>query len=93
MTKLSTGESPLQPNEQPQPRRRNIYDCDGEYEFPTAQHWTAPQALQVKQTITEWRRRMRSRHELASLDEISLQDIGMSQSTAEYEASKPFWIP
>ena len=48
---------------------------------------------QVKQTITEWRRRMRSRHELASLDEISLQEIGMSQSTAEYEASKPFWIP
>ena len=42
MNKPSTGESPPQPNEQPQPRRRNIYDCDGEYEFPTAQHWTAP---------------------------------------------------
>jgi hypothetical protein len=41
MTKPSTGESPPQPNEQPQPRRRNIYDYDGEYEFPTVQHWTA----------------------------------------------------
>ena len=28
-------ESSPQPNEQPQPRRRNIYDYDGEYEFPT----------------------------------------------------------
>jgi len=41
MTMPSTGESPPQPNEQPQPRRRNIYDCDGESEFPTVQHWTA----------------------------------------------------
>lgn len=41
MTKPSTGESPPQPNEQPQPRHRNIYDCDGEYEFPNVQHWTA----------------------------------------------------
>jgi hypothetical protein len=41
MTKPSTGELPPQLNEQPQPPRRNIYDCDGEYEFPTVQHWTA----------------------------------------------------
>jgi hypothetical protein len=40
MTKPYTRESPPQPNEQP--RRRNIYDYDGEYEFPTVQHWTAP---------------------------------------------------
>jgi len=39
MTKSPTRESPLQPNEQP--RHRNIYDYDGEYEFPTVQHWTA----------------------------------------------------
>jgi hypothetical protein len=34
-------ESPAQRSEQPQPRHRNVYDCDGEYEFPTVQHWTA----------------------------------------------------
>ena len=42
MTKSPTRESRPQPNEQPQPRRRNIYDYDGEYEFPIVPHWTAP---------------------------------------------------
>ena len=42
MSKSPTREPPSGPNEQPQQRHRNIYDCDGEYEFPTAQHWTAP---------------------------------------------------
>jgi hypothetical protein len=41
MTKSLTRESP-QPNEQPQLRHRNIYDYDGEYEFPIVQHWTPP---------------------------------------------------
>lgn len=35
MTKSPTRESPPQANEEPPPRHRNIYDCDGEYEFPT----------------------------------------------------------
>ena len=39
MTKSPTRESPSQPNEQSQ--HRNIYDYDGEYEFPIVQHWTA----------------------------------------------------
>ena len=33
MKKNSTRESPPQPSEQPQPRHRNAYDCEGEYEF------------------------------------------------------------
>jgi hypothetical protein len=44
MTTIPTRESPPQPSEQPQPRHRNAYDHDGEYEFPFAQHWTAPEA-------------------------------------------------
>jgi hypothetical protein len=40
MTKSLTRELP-QPNELPQPRNRNIYDYNGEYEFPIVQHWTA----------------------------------------------------
>jgi hypothetical protein len=38
MTKSPTRESP--PEKLPQ-RDRNLYDYDGEFEFPTAQHWTA----------------------------------------------------
>ncbi|HET8918751.1 MAG TPA: hypothetical protein VFN27_03635 [Xanthobacteraceae bacterium] len=44
MTKSPTRESLPQPSEQLQPRRRNAYDYDGEYEFPTVRHWTAPLA-------------------------------------------------
>ena len=46
----------------------------------------------VKQTVAEWRRRVRSRSELANLDESDLQVSGISRSMAEFEASKPFWI-
>jgi uncharacterized protein YjiS (DUF1127 family) len=46
---------------------------------------------QLKKIVSEWRRRIRSRSELANLDDISLRDIGMSRCTAQHEASKPFW--
>jgi hypothetical protein len=44
MKKNSTRESPSQSSEQPPPRRRSVYDYDGEYEFLFAEHWTAPEA-------------------------------------------------
>jgi hypothetical protein len=47
MTKSPTRESP--PNEQP--RHRNIYDYDGEYEFPTVQHWTASGTIRVMSAL------------------------------------------
>ena len=50
LTKPSTRESPSQPNEQPQPRHRNIYEYDGEYELPIVQHWTAPVIRAVRVT-------------------------------------------
>jgi len=40
----ATRESQPQPNEQRQPRRRSVYDCDGECEFLFAQHWIASSA-------------------------------------------------
>ena len=46
VTKSPTRESLPHPNEQP--RRRNVYDCDGEYEFHTVRHWTAPAAILVR---------------------------------------------
>jgi len=41
MTKSATRQSPTQ-KEHRRPRHRNVYDYEGEYEFLTAQHWTAP---------------------------------------------------
>jgi hypothetical protein len=49
MTKSPTRESPPQPNEPP--RHRNIYDYDGEYEFPTVQHWTPPGTVRVMSAL------------------------------------------
>jgi hypothetical protein len=42
MTNWPTRESPPQVNEERPPRHRNVYDYDGEFEFCTVQHWTAP---------------------------------------------------
>ena len=47
---------------------------------------------QVKQHLVEWRHRARSRAELEMLNDRVLQDIGMSRCTANFEASKPFWM-
>jgi hypothetical protein len=43
MTKLPTNGWPTQANEEP--RHRNVYDYEGEYEFLTAQHWTVPHGI------------------------------------------------
>jgi uncharacterized protein YjiS (DUF1127 family) len=47
---------------------------------------------QMKNRIVEWRRRSYSRHELGSLNDMTLRDIGLSRADAEFEASKPFWM-
>jgi len=44
VTKSPTRESMPHPSEQSQPRRRNVYDCGGEYEFLIARHWVAAEA-------------------------------------------------
>lgn len=46
----------------------------------------------ITRRVFEWRRRSLSRHELAGLDDIGLRDIGISRGSAEFEASKPFWM-
>lgn len=45
---------------------------------------------QVFSTVTEWRRRMRSRRELAGLSYSELKDIGHPGAAAA-EKYKPFW--
>ena len=44
----------------------------------------------VFETLIEWRRRMNSRCELASLSQLDLKDIGYP-ANAEAEKAKPFW--
>ena len=41
-------------------------------------------------TLLEWRRRMRSRQELALLSELELKDLGYPARLAA-EKAKPFW--
>jgi len=45
--------------------------------------------LQVAAAL--WRRRARSRTELARLSERELKDLGIGPSAALYESRKPFW--
>ena len=60
-------------------------------DFPTV----SPSRLRwskVKQSFLELRRRARARYELMNLADRDLQDIGISRCTADFEASKPFWM-
>ncbi|MGA2891440.1 MAG: DUF1127 domain-containing protein [Xanthobacteraceae bacterium] len=41
-------------------------------------------------TVVEWRRRIKSRRELATLTALELKDIGYP-ARAEAEKAKPFW--
>jgi len=38
-----------------------------------------------------WRRRRRTRRELATLDDRTLHDIGLTRGDAEFLINKPFW--
>jgi uncharacterized protein YjiS (DUF1127 family) len=50
-------------------------------------HLLRPWLIEI---VMEWRRRMQSRRELATLSEIELRDIGYP-ARAEAEKAKPFW--
>ena len=41
--------------------------------------------------VREWRRRARSRAELAALDDRTLRDIGLTRVDLCREIDKPFW--
>jgi hypothetical protein len=44
VTKSPTRQQLPHRSEQSQPHRPNVYDYDGEYEFPIARHWIAAEA-------------------------------------------------
>ena len=46
----------------------------------------------LNQVLTDWWQQLRSRHELESLDDTILRDIGLSRRKERCEQSKPFWM-
>lgn len=42
-------------------------------------------------TVIFWRKRSKSRKELASLNDYLLADIGYTREEAQIESAKPFW--
>ena len=45
----------------------------------------------VIDTLNEWRRRQRTRRQLAALNSHMLRDIGISSEQQFVESNKPFW--
>lgn len=45
----------------------------------------------LKQLLRLWRQRIRTRRQLATLDDRLLADIGISHSDRMVELNKPFW--
>jgi uncharacterized protein YjiS (DUF1127 family) len=48
---------------------------------------------QYKRLLGAWRSRCQSRRELMGLSDRYLDDIGITRSSAGYQASKLFWLP
>ena len=51
-----------------------------------ARHWPA-----LRAQVAVWRQRALERQALARMSERDLRDIGLSQTQAVFEVSKPFW--
>ncbi|MFG5864307.1 DUF1127 domain-containing protein [Metapseudomonas sp. CR1201] len=50
-------------------------------------HWY----LRAFATLAQWRRNVRTRHQLARLDDRALADVGISPSDRDQELGRPFW--
>lgn len=46
----------------------------------------------LNQVLTDWWHQLRSRHELESLDDTILRDIGLSRREERLKETKPFWM-
>lgn len=60
---------------------------------PTPVSWPTFRNLPVRlgALLNEWRRRAGSRHELATLCDRCLRDMGVTRYDADREVRKPFW--
>jgi uncharacterized protein YjiS (DUF1127 family) len=52
--------------------------------------WRARAALGIE-LLMVWHERARQRHQLRSLSDQMLRDIGLGRADVEAEAAKPFW--
>ncbi len=48
-------------------------------------------ADRIGRAVQLWRRRTRERHAFARIDEVAMQDLGLSRWQVERELAKPFW--
>ncbi len=46
----------------------------------------------LNQVVADWWQQLRSRHELESLDDTMLRDIGLDRREERFEPSKQFWM-
>jgi uncharacterized protein YjiS (DUF1127 family) len=46
----------------------------------------------LSHVLTDWWQLLRSRHELDSLDDTLLRDIGLTRGKERSKASMPFWM-
>jgi uncharacterized protein YjiS (DUF1127 family) len=51
------------------------------------------QLSHLRHRFFQWRRHVHLCHELMSLSDEELRDIGLSRTEAKIEASKVFWLP
>jgi uncharacterized protein YjiS (DUF1127 family) len=52
----------------------------------------SPRWDKLNHVLSEWWQRQCSLHELETLDDSILRDIGLSRSDLRIETSKPFWL-
>ena len=60
-------------------------------QLPAAPARMVAAILAAFRLVREWRRRARSRAELAALDDRMLRDIGLTRADVWFEIAKPFW--
>jgi len=45
----------------------------------------------IRTILGEWRRRLRSRREIAAINYCTQRDLGLSAGQMRFESRKPFW--
>lgn len=56
------------------------------YKVPAAPLWN-----RVLKRVLRWHELARQRHELASMSDEALKDIGLSRADIQQEVERPFW--
>jgi uncharacterized protein YjiS (DUF1127 family) len=55
-------------------------------------HLRGPRWSRLKYHLGRWQRGVRLHHELMSLDDRILRDIGLSRCDSKYQPPKTFWL-